>query len=91
MKELKLNKKVLIELSKAKMSQGAGANNGINDDAGFATVGARCYGSVGCTVGCPKETEQCLTKGKCDIYSFGHDDGPNCLSKTDYLCWCKGI
>ena len=33
-----------------------------------------------------------LTVGECDIPTIGHDDGPNCLSATDWgWCWCHGI
>jgi natural product precursor len=33
-----------------------------------------------------------FTAGECDLHTFGHDDGPNCLSKTDWgWCWCYGI
>ena len=37
------------------------------------------------------ETVACLTRGNCDIPTIGHDDGPNCLSKSDSWCWCYGI
>jgi len=33
-----------------------------------------------------------ITEGDCDIHTIGHDDGPNCLSATDWgWCWCRGI
>jgi len=33
-----------------------------------------------------------VTVGKCDLKTIGHDDGPDCLSKTDWgICWCYGI
>lgn len=43
------------------------------------------------TMECCAETAFCLTEGNCDMPTIGHDDGPYCLSKTDWgWCWCYG-
>ncbi|MEM6717996.1 MAG: hypothetical protein AAF611_01640 [Bacteroidota bacterium] len=45
-----------------------------------------------CPVGPVPTIITAITRGDCDIHTIGHDDGPNCLSKTDWgWCWCHGI
>ncbi|MEM6720636.1 MAG: hypothetical protein AAF611_15010 [Bacteroidota bacterium] len=37
-------------------------------------------------------TVNTFTRGGCDFPTIGHDDGPNCLSASDWgWCWCHGI
>lgn len=56
---------------------------------------SKIIGGAGETIGtvCIQKTAQaaCITK-TVDIHTAGHDDGSNCLSKTDWgWCWCKGV
>ena len=48
-------------------------------------------GGITYTVSDDCGTADCFTQGDCDLNTIGHDDGPNCLSKTDWgWCWCYG-
>ena len=56
--------------------------------------GGRCAMSTTC--GNTDVSLSCVTCGTCagggcDFDTIGHDDGPNCLSATDWgWCWCYG-
>lgn len=40
----------------------------------------------------PNNPSAQVTRGNCDIHTIGHDDGPRCLSASDWgWCWCHGI
>jgi hypothetical protein len=53
---------------------------------GGAQVGPSIYPD------CPDTNFKSCYILKCaDIPTIGHDDGPKCVSKTDFLCWCGGV
>lgn len=50
-------------------------------------------GGTSLTITVPISIAHCtdITKGNCDLHTIGHDDGPNCVSKSDWgWCWCYG-
>lgn len=50
-------------------------------------TGASCAG-----VSCTQPPPPMPTAGNCDLPTVGHDDGPNCVSKSDWgWCWCYGV
>ncbi len=80
MKKLKLNESKL-KLHKEKITK-------LNDKKHVAVKGG--------ATDWPDTAKYCepirITQGNCDIPTIGHDDGPNCLSATDWgWCWCHGI
>lgn len=50
-------------------------------------TGGTCVGAC-VTMTCTTEN---ITSGEC-FHTIGHDDGPECVSKTDWgWCWCYGV
>lgn len=82
MKKITLNTSKL-QLQKEKIS---GLNNG-NTDFGFAGLNENSdnWTKHSATIA------QKFTKNGCDVPTIGHNDGSNCLSKSDWgICWCHG-
>ncbi|WP_143813340.1 MULTISPECIES: class I lanthipeptide [Parabacteroides] len=78
MKTLRLKKEVIAKLQ--------------NDEMRRVQGGTGCTTSATC--GHEQSVASCLcqvTAGDCDMPTIGHDDGPNCVSKSDWgWCWCYG-
>ncbi len=84
MKKLKLNESKL-QLQKEKITSLTKEEQSQVNGGGPIILSVPCGTQTILTV-----TE--FTKGDCDINTISHDDGPDCLSATDWgWCWCDGI
>lgn len=77
---LQLNKEKVAALTSKSMQE---VNGGIVNAGG---------GAVGINETNPDNPTARVTRGNCDLHTIGHDDGPNCLSHSDWgWCWCRGM
>jgi hypothetical protein len=79
LKKLQLNKETIAILDNMDSLKGRGQVSGPISNPVSESIGA----------GCPPSST--IFGTGCDFHTIGHDDGSDCVSKTDILCWCGGF